>query len=310
MKFLKMKNRGFALITVLALTALLSFLFLEFNKTMRMKAAVAENVVRRAECCLTIKSGLNAVAGFLEEDEPVVDHLNEFWAQERFLEAGENQKLTVLITDECAKFNINQLINARGEDNLRKIDQFERLMDILGINPAFLPALLDRLDPDLLPRENGWERTDYSESFSSRTSNGPMNFINEIFSVRGLESLTPGTKEKIKKFCTVFSERKINVNTAEKPVLQSLSPAIDRTLAENIISFREKYPFKEVQDLTSVPGMTREIFRDIQPDVATRTRSFRIYLKASSINMSLAGEAYVKRKTSGIRTISWKILPA
>ena len=55
----------------------------------------------------------------------------------------------------------------------------------------------------------------------------------------------------------------ININQAPLDMLQSL-PGIDTGLAEKIVEYRDKVPFKSVEDLKNVPGITDQIFEAVK----------------------------------------------
>ena len=68
----------------------------------------------------------------------------------------------------------------------------------------------------------------------------------------------------------------INVNTAGLDVLVCL-PDVSRELAQAIISQRQSAGFfANIGELLKVPGMTRDIFKEIAPLVTARSETFRI----------------------------------
>ncbi len=68
----------------------------------------------------------------------------------------------------------------------------------------------------------------------------------------------------------------VNVNTASLDVLSCL-PGVSRDLAQAIISYRQSSGFfPNIAYLLQVPGMTRDIFRQLAPRVSVRSDTFRI----------------------------------
>jgi competence ComEA-like helix-hairpin-helix protein len=68
----------------------------------------------------------------------------------------------------------------------------------------------------------------------------------------------------------------ININTASLSVLICL-PGVDRQLAQAIISYRQSNGFlPNTAWLLKVPGMTRDIFKQVAPLVSARSETFRI----------------------------------
>src|SRR5262249_10462404 len=68
----------------------------------------------------------------------------------------------------------------------------------------------------------------------------------------------------------------VNINTASLEVLTCL-PGITRELAQAIISYRQSSGFfPNVAWLLKVPGITRQIFKQVYPRVSVRSETFRI----------------------------------
>jgi competence ComEA-like helix-hairpin-helix protein len=68
----------------------------------------------------------------------------------------------------------------------------------------------------------------------------------------------------------------INVNTATAEVLMCL-PGVTRELAHAIVSYRQSSGFlPNIAYLLRVPGMTRDIFKQLAPRVTARSETFRI----------------------------------
>ncbi|MBR7164391.1 MAG: helix-hairpin-helix domain-containing protein [Clostridia bacterium] len=61
---------------------------------------------------------------------------------------------------------------------------------------------------------------------------------------------------------STYSGEKLDLNVATKEALESL-PGIGETLAQRIIDFREKTPFKVVRDLKKVAGIGEKTFAAI-----------------------------------------------
>lgn len=62
---------------------------------------------------------------------------------------------------------------------------------------------------------------------------------------------------------------KININTCTKEELMSL-PGIGEVLADRIIQYREKTPFKKVEDLMNVSGIGEKKFESIKDMIIVR----------------------------------------
>ena len=100
----------------------------------------------------------------------------------------------------------------------------------------------------------------------------------------------------------------INVNTASIDVLACL-PGIDRQLAQAIVSYRKSSGFlPNIAWLLKVPGITREIFKQIAPRVTARSETFRILSegKVTSTGARQRIQVIVRIGSSDIETLSYR----
>jgi DNA uptake protein ComE-like DNA-binding protein len=100
----------------------------------------------------------------------------------------------------------------------------------------------------------------------------------------------------------------ININTAGLEVLVCL-PGMTRELAQAVISLRQSNGFfANTGELLKVPGLTRDIFKQIAPLVTARSETFRI-LSEGKINSTGARQriqAIVHVGLNDINTLSWR----
>ena len=111
---------------------------------------------------------------------------------------------------------------------------------------------------------------------------------------------------------TVHSESEqhglININTAEATVLQCL-PGVERELANAIVDYRQSAgPFQNVAWLLRVPGMTRQVFKQLAPKVTARSETFRILgegtIQSSGVHQRL--EVVVRLRSGNFETLSYR----
>jgi general secretion pathway protein K len=109
-------------------------------------------------------------------------------------------------------------------------------------------------------------------------------------------------------YVTIWSDGKININTASKDVLQSLSTKMEDTLAEAIIKYRdqagadgEKQIFKEIAELKKVPGMNEgkegeTVYSQVKDLITVNSSYFHIAATATCGRMSKKLRVVVYRK--------------
>ncbi|MFO8112998.1 MAG: type II secretion system protein GspK [Desulfosalsimonadaceae bacterium] len=263
----------------------------------------------------------------------------------------ENGNIRLEITDERSRLQLNALVSfPEGRDfnphQLRLWQRFFTLMfagaqeesagfnfDTGNITPEMIinpvKDWLDSGDDDAITGLTGAEEDHYrmlDQPYSCR--NGPFKHALELIRVKNI------TREMfysfdIGNYVTVYGmtpsgedghrftyDGKININTAEMPVVAALLPEGYEFLAEEIVAYREESADDEyIHDLTdpnwykSVPG-AEEI--EIQPDlITTQSDHFRIVCSAEQDGIIVQATVIVLREKdedSGrwhCRPLSW-----
>jgi competence ComEA-like helix-hairpin-helix protein len=181
-------------------------------------------------------------------------------------------------------------INAAGQDRVNVQSAAEsELTSIPGITPAIARAIVayrgqnqfqsiaDLLDVTAAQNQNdaqaaalaaqGFSDQSQSGGQSPGGSSGPRVIDEDLF-------------QDIADDVTVDSGQDrsgiININTAGIDVLGCV-PGIDRPLAQAIISYRQSSGyFPSIAGLLKVPGMTRQLFKQVAPLVDARSETYRI----------------------------------
>lgn len=307
-------QRGVALILILLILTLLVVVGVEVHRALRVEASLAGNFRDLTQAGYIAKSGLEMARTLLQEDDQSYDALNERWAQFEMLSLFSSQLFPQgyfegKIRDEHAKFNPNFLIDAYGMVNLKKRRQLERLMEVLGHDPQMIDALLDWLDPDDQKRPLGAERDYYEiEKRIKGPANGPLINLSEIMLIKGMhQEIFYGAenKEGLGKYLTIYSDGRININTAPLPVLMSLSPKIDQALAQTLIEYRREKPLKKLEDLRNVPGW-EGIYAEISSEITVRSNYFGVSILGHFREARGIIQAVVKREGKKTKIILWK----
>jgi general secretion pathway protein K len=171
------------------------------------------------------------------------DHLGEIWATEipalpLDTEAVQGE-IYGQIQDLQGRFNINNLLDSKGEIDQPSFEQYERLLEALALDARLAGITADWLDADQTERiPDGAEDPLYSGLTPSyRTANQRISNITELAALDGMDR---DSFEILLPHVTALPERTpINVNTATLAVLQSLGPNIRETDAEGLIALRE-----------------------------------------------------------------------
>ncbi len=268
------RRRGVALITAMLITAI----------TASLAAGLAWNSaldVRRTMVLLFHEQGVQVVLGaeswmrnILRDDlaEGTTDHLGELWASDLPglpVESDTVQgAVTGKIEDLQGRFNVNNLIDQNGQIDQTVFDQFQRLLQILDLDPRFAGLAADWIDANQVAGfPDGAEDSIYT-GFTPpyRTYNRPLINISEL---AGLEGMDKASYERLLPHVTALPGRTLlNVNTATPEVLMSLDDNLDASAIEGLISLREDGGFANIVDTFSVL-VSRDVF-----DLLTESSDF------------------------------------
>ena len=212
--------------------------------------------LRRTEAALMMDQGMLYVQGaeawaadILRQDmidSPQSDNLGEIWATELPPLPVDGGTIQGKLEDLQGRFNLNNLINNRGLPDPIALQQFERLLSLLDIDPSLAGAVLDWLDPDSVVRfPNGGEDSTYATADPPyRTANTSITTPSELMAVNGFDRQTYA---KLAPYVTALpSGTKLNVNTASDVVLASLSNMIDLSTAKSLVETRGNKEFVDI----------------------------------------------------------------
>jgi len=158
----------------------------------------------------------------------------------------EGGMLTGSIVDLNGRFNVNNLLDDRGPDEVN-IARFRRLLVDLGLNPSLADAVVDWLDEDALQRPGGAEDQVYlSRRPRYRTANRDLASVSELRAVAGIDADAYAVLEPHVTALPIRTD--INVNTATIPVLASLHQSITHSTAELLAQGRQRKPYSSVDE--------------------------------------------------------------
>lgn len=340
-------NRGIALLVTLSVVTVIVVASLEMNK--KMRSAIFSAAITRDRITLMhmASSGIDVGAAILVKDKTNSDSdsLQEDWADsEKVAEIlydipFEDGSVTVTISDELGKIQVNSLVQFPGGHNFNESQKimWMRFLGLLNYqNETFedmepmtiinsVKDWLDSEDDDAITGLSGAESDYYQDLDPPYTCrNGPFAHIGELFLVKGI---TPelfegaGGEQGLSSYITVFGmtqspnnsftyEGKININTADLPTLVAILPPGLEDLAQSIYEYRkERSESGYIYDLSSptwyknVPGMGDT---QIDPNLITTSSDFfQIESVATLKEMKVKITAVVKRDQN-TKTGKWK----
>lgn len=285
--YVKRAQKGFALLTVLLVVAVVSvlgsnILYKEHltlkRSTYMLHQAQSLSVLYGLETW--VKTGLR-----LDAENNKLDSLEERWAQPLVAIPFEGGEITGQLEDLFAKINVNNLLEA----DVEKYKLWRAVLERYAINnelePTFLDSLSDWIDSDNDPLPFGAENETYLLMVPAyRTANQAVVTLTELKNVQGLNTLPAKQWDLFKQGITTLPiVTAININTASESVLLALTDWMNLEVANAWIQHRKAEPAIGIEDfklfLTEQTGFTpEEINRDL-PDWMVTIQSQFFLLK-------------------------------
>lgn len=270
---------------VLCTIIMLGALLFAFNAESRDSLSAAEDLRNGVHALNCAETGLNIAIAALKH----ADGVRSNGALRDLLDGREDIELregtcSITVAEQSSKLNLNLLKTKQGRLDRARIDQLLRLIDLLNrsdfeapaISYGIVPAIIDWIDSDeevtVLPfvrnADSGAESSYYSSlERPYRAGNAPLNTTEELLLIRGI---TPDVFERIVDYVTVKGEGKIDINSASKILIESISEKIDSALAQMIVNRRLRKPFSHLGELQEIPGMTESAYLAIRRAATVR----------------------------------------
>ncbi len=331
-------SRGIALLVTLGVITVLIVTTLEMNRHTRSALFSAATTRDRMTLSQMASSGIHAAKAILimDKNNSNSDSLQEDWADpEKISEIladlpFDDGQITLTISDELGKIQINSLVQfpEGHEFNPTQRMLWDQFLNLLitqnelfkDIEPETIinsvKDWLDSKDDDAITGLNGAE-SDYYQDLDPPYAcrNGPFTHIDELALVKGISrELYQGTGEWLgvssyltihgiieKKAHSFTFDGKININTAQLPVLAAILPLGSEDLAQAIYDYRQETSDSVyIHDLSSatwhkqIPGLSNI---DIDPGLITTSSDvFQIESGAMLHEMKMTITAIVKRE--------------
>ncbi|HNP65780.1 MAG TPA: type II secretion system minor pseudopilin GspK [Woeseiaceae bacterium] len=240
-----------ALITAMLITAI----------TGSLAAALAWDSaldVRRTMVLLFHEQGMQVAMGaetwirnILRDDgiDSETDHLGELWASELPGLPVDNNSVQGAVAgkieDLNGRLNVNNLVDDNGDIDQTVLEQFQRLLVILDLDPRFAGLAYDWIDADdNASFPDGAEDSIYTGLTPPyRTYNRSLVNVTELAALEGMDK---ASFDILLPHITALPRgTTINVNTATPAVLQSLDANLDATTVESLLSLREEGGFPD-----------------------------------------------------------------
>lgn len=290
---MRSNEKGFVLITVLLIIALLFPLVLAFNSKVQLNLIQAENFRNSIQAQRAARLGVEGAIALLKQDDMSYDSRKDQWAANfPSFSVTEGGILTVSIVDEDGKFPINNVIAgnnqtqapssspqataspstsqkaasgstttgmAAGGVDQDVVTQLKSMITLLGGRPDITDGLIDWLDSDDTTTAGDGAEEDYYKPLGRHCKNGPLDSPDELLLIKGFDKELV-VDRKLKDLVTVAPTMGgININTAPVEVLKTVlgteTSQLAQPLNESDIDNLVQYRDEhEIKDIKDITG--------------------------------------------------------
>ncbi|MCC6741761.1 MAG: general secretion pathway protein GspK [Planctomycetia bacterium] len=318
------RDRGIVLLLVMLILMVLSVVVLQLAFSAEVAQRAASNLSRDLQNMKALTSGL-AIARLMikadiegdlaEAPTPPLDHLGESLMQDiepyRFNDGGTDvTSLYLKIEDEEGKFYLPALVDENGAVVEDQKERLARMLEYAGIGDADTPeriaAAMDKTDQN---------------AFDKDVPNRKFYTLKELLGVPGITDemyygKTVGSEKHfgLADLLSLYGSGRVNVNTAPRPVLMSLSTSIGASDVDGIVSARESSDsegnpevFQNTSyDQLSRSGMTEETHQSIASRIVVRSSWFRARMLARTGSVQRWGAAVIQRVQAATVLVLWE----
>ena len=279
-------NRGVALITAMLIAALATIVAanLAWDNALDVRRTMV--LLNRDQAMQVALGAESWIINILHQDleDSQTDHLGEIWASNLPglpLEGGE---VFGAVEDLQGRFNINNLVDQNGSINQESLEQFQRLLDALGLDRRIAGVAADWVDSDIEASfPDGAEDSIYSSMVPPyRTANQTLSSASELAALDGMDKQV---FDVLKQHVTALPGRTtINVNTATPAVLQSLDENMTLSDVEGLVAEREGGGFGDIQT-SFLSLVTPDVLNSL--DESTRFFQLKVVVRIDTVHVTL-----------------------
>ena len=273
-------QQGIAIIAILLIVATVAALATQMHWQHRISVKRISNLLNLQQAKQYLTGGENWARQILVEDlrDNTTDHLGEIWASPLPPLPIDGGAIQGRLIDLQARFNLNSIIDAKGNIKPESLKQFERLLQILDIDTSIASAVGDWLDTNNYPEFPGGAEDETYTSLERpyKTANHFITDISELMSVKGInKAIYAKLKEHV---CALPLNVSLNINTANPEVLQSLSSRLTPKDISELLDQRSLGAFENINEFYNLSNIRVD---DVKATLETQTEYFLVEIEVS-----------------------------
>lgn len=325
----KGNEKGIVLIFTLIMLAVLTALTVNLSTKMNQEISLLQNSVDYLKASALAKGGINYAIAILNMDEDQeADWLGEDWAETKEL-TFEDAIVSINIKDESSRINLNYLNPENEKEQSLRIEQMLELCDNIGLEYSAVAAVIDWIDNDdevfvlssVTVGENKGAEIDYYKELPVPypCKNALFDTVEEVLMVKDINTENYYGENGVENFVTIFTDGKININTAGQETLKSTIQAslssgeeeeifefIDDTVITAIMDWRIDNPFYEFSPLKEF--FSEDVVNKISAAglLGVKSRFFAITVQSKVGKIEKKITAIVERAQPSAKIKFWK----
>ena len=306
--YLKFRNNGSALISVLILLGFISSLL-----------AVLLNIGKQDQKQIghyqknnIIYTHIHAVEDFAInilnidfQNSPNMTYQSENWGNSIAPFSIGSYTVSLKIEDLQSKINVNSLLLNNSDIDYIQLERLMLLFDQLDINQDLIYAIIDWIDYDTEVFSSSGGEDDYYLNLNPgyRSANRAIHNLDEILLIRGFDKTI---LKKLRPYLSAIPRKyEININTINIDTISALHPMIGLINAEKIIRYRNEKPFESVKDFSYYLKynlrLSDSTINEITNMITTKSENFLIEGKITMSGHNLSFSTIINHDLDGSR---------
>ncbi len=276
---------GMALVLVLLIVALITAMVVEFAYGVYVNTNALYNWQTSQKLSFAAKSATKLASKLITSNMLEQYKTRSAFEMSQKIPFGDlDGTITLRIEDENAKFNLNSL---KTRDDY-PYESFKRLLKQLNLKPEIADMVSFWISADTTHRPGG--------AIDLKSKNAALDSVDELLLIPGIDKESYG---KLQPYVTIYGSGEgmfsININTADVPVLMSLSDAITKDMAERVITYRQLTPFSLGTDIFRVSGFNINMINTSY--LTANGAAFHVFATAESNGIKRIIESVLQNNT-------------
>ncbi|HKJ88149.1 MAG TPA: type II secretion system minor pseudopilin GspK [Gammaproteobacteria bacterium] len=295
-----------ALITVLLIVTVLTAIVARLSLSNEVWIRQVEGGAALAQADQVSRAAQQWVGLLLAKDTNQFDGRTEPWARPLPpLPVGWGE-LTGHVEDRQGRFNLNNLVTSKGKVDAGAMAKFQRLLRLLGLNPAIADAAVDWIDKNQQPHGSGGAEDAFYQGRKPPylAANRPFADPAEVRLLRGVDGKA---WQKLQPYIAALPEATgVNVNTASPQVLAAVirswgPPRLALAKAKKWAKRTDKQPFTKTDQARRAMGISGT--QGTGTGLTVMTNYFLVHTRASFGDVSRSFATLYRRSGSKVEIV-------